>query len=183
MIAATQYLYGLSNDAPFRSVARRATAPKERIVPMKITDAEKAAQLVSKTVDLDANPFVPKGWSVEDHRKGGMLDFDTAKIALYLSEGQKGDKRISGNQLREELKARPVYNANLLDWYLRKENQRLIPESWKKQYVFFWGTIYRSMDGNPCVRYLRWCGDGWGWGCRSLDFCWRSGSPAAVPAS
>ncbi len=137
----------------------------------------------SKVVDLDADPFVPDGWSVEDHRIGGQIDFDPSKIALYLSEKQKGDGRIEGHKLREELKTRPVYNANLLDWLLRKENQHLIPEEWKNQYVFFWGTVYRGPDGSLFVRYLCCFGGGWCWDGFWLDRDWSSGLPAAVSAS
>lgn len=137
----------------------------------------------SKAVDLDADPFVPDGWSVEEHGKGGKIDFDPAKIALYLSEGQKDGEWIKGNKLREELKGQPVLNANLLDWYLRKENQHLIPEEWKGKAVFFWGTIYRGPGGNLFVRCLYWYGGGWYWCDGWLDGGWFSGSPAAVLAS
>ena len=137
----------------------------------------------SKVVDLDANPFVPDGWSVEEHQKGGQFAFDPAKLGLHLSKKQEGDGRIEGNKLREELKAQPVVNANLLDWLYRKENQHLIPDEWKGKAVFFWGTIYRDADGSLCVRDLFWLGDGWYWGCRWLDYDWYSVFPAAVSAS
>lgn len=167
---------------------------------MKDTEIAKLTRLIdgnpaSRTViDLDTDPFVPDGWSVVEHRKGGMLDFDPAKITLYLSEEQKGDKRIEGNKLREELKTQPVYNANLLDWYLRKGNQHLIPKEWKGKAVFFWGTIYRRPFGGLYVRSLdgydlgwRWSphgdGVGWRWSSHLLDHVWLSDGPAAVPAS
>lgn len=122
-------------------------------------------------VDLDATPFVPWGWQVhpEDQTHNvvkGRFEFAPAKIALYLSEKQRGNGRIEGNKLREELKARPVFNANLLDWLLKPENQHLIPKEWKGKAVFFWGTIYRT-DGRLFVRFLRWHNGGWGWSC-----CW-----------
>ena len=139
--------------------------------------------LGSKTVDLDADPFVPEVWSVEEHKKGGMLDIDAAKIALHLSDKQKGNGLIEGNQLREELKTQPVLNANLLDWLLRKENQHLIPEEWKGKAIFFWGTIYRNRIGELWVRCLDWRVGGWYWSGYWLDNVWHSNLPAAVLAS
>ena len=52
-------------------------------------------------IDLDAVPYCPEGWTVEDHRKGGQLEWDPAKVQLYLSKSQQGGKVILGTQLRE----------------------------------------------------------------------------------
>lgn len=136
-----------------------------------------------QVVDLDADPFIPDGWSVEEHRKGGQIEFDPAKIVLCLSNQQKGDGRIEGHKLRKELETQPVYNANLLDWLLLPENQHLIPKEWKGKVTFFWGTIYRRPDGDLCVRFLYWNGGGWDWGYSWLGGDWCSGLPAAVSAS
>ncbi|MEK7546220.1 MAG: hypothetical protein AAB554_04060 [Patescibacteria group bacterium] len=146
----------------------------------------------STVVDLDADPFVHYGWKVlpidqPPNVINGQFAFNPSKLSLYLSEKQKGNGWIVGNQLLEELKTHPVFNANLLDWLLKPENQHLIPEEWKRNAVFFWGTIYRNPDGRRCVRSLDWLGGAWGlwWcsGCRWLAHGWRSGSPAAVSAS
>jgi len=115
-------------------------------------------------VDLDADPFVPEGWKVVDHCKSGLFKYDPAKVGLYLSKKQQNGKVIVGNDLRKELKSQPVYNANLLDFYLKKENQHLIPEEWNEKMVFFWGTIYHNSDGDLYVRGLYWNGDRWCWG-------------------
>jgi hypothetical protein len=130
-------------------------------------------------IDLDADPFVPNRWKVEEHRKGGQFKWDASKVSLYLSKKQQRGV-IEGNKLRDELKGKPVYNANLLDYLLK--NPHLIPEEWKDKYVFLWGTVYRDSGGNLCVRYLYWSGDGWGWGSDWLDSDWGDGRPAAVPA-
>jgi hypothetical protein len=132
-------------------------------------------------VDLDADPFVPDSWSVEEHQKGGQFTWDAAKVSLYLSKKQQNGKGIEGNKLREELKDRPVFNANLLDYLLA--HTHLIPEEWKGKAVFFWGTIYRDRDGDLRVRCLIW-GDGrWLWNALWLCLGWRARHPAAVPAS
>lgn len=137
--------------------------------------------VVNHVIDCDADPFVPDGWKVIEHKKGGHLKWDPAKISLYLPEKQRDGKVIEGNKLRKELEKMPVINANVLDYLLA--NPHLIPEEWKGKYVFFWGTIYRFSDGDLCVRYLYWLGDGWYWIFLWLGFGWHSHDPAALLAS
>ncbi|OJI06917.1 hypothetical protein BK004_02160 [bacterium CG10_46_32] len=140
------------------------------------------AEIVPKrhVIDCDADPFLSESWSVEQHVKGGQLEWDPAKVALYLTEEQNCGS-IKGDKLREELKSRHVLNANVLDYLLA--NPHLIPEAWKGKYVFFWGTIYRGPGGDLYVRCLDWGGDGWRWGCYWLDDGWRASNPALVLAS
>lgn len=136
-------------------------------------------------IDLDAAPYVPDGWKVKEHRKGGQFKWDPTKVKLHLSKNQQGGRTIEGHKLRKELAKEQVFNANLLDYLLKPENQHLIPEEWKQgntQPIFFWGTIYRASDGGLCVRCL----------CREFgEWCWNAGwlsglsdgdDPAAVLA-
>jgi hypothetical protein len=141
------------------------------------------AQIVvaKHVIDCDENPFVPGGWSAELHIKGGQLEWDPVRAILYLSEGQQDGKWIQGHKLREELKDKSVFNANLLDYLLA--HPELIPEEWKDQLVFFWGTVYRSRDGVLYVRYLEWDGGRWYWYFHWLDYGFSSDCPAAVLAS
>jgi hypothetical protein len=121
---------------------------------------------VTYAIDCDADPFLPNdGWKVEEHRKDGVVIWDSAKVSLYFSKQQKGDKSLMGNDLRKELANQPVLNANVLDYLLK--NTHLIPEDWKGKAVFFWGTIYRRSGGDLCVRCLCWGGGAWGW-----DYGW-----------
>jgi hypothetical protein len=136
---------------------------------------------VEYIIDCDAAPFVPDGWSVEEHRRGGQMAWDSAKVGLYLSNRQKGGKVVKGHDLREDLRDKPVLNANALDYLLA--HPHLIPEDWKGKAAFFWGTIYRNRDGDLCVRCLYWSGGRWYWNYFWLDSDWISGNPAAVPAS
>lgn len=136
---------------------------------------------VEHLIDCDADPFVPSGWRVEEHRKGGQIKFDLAKIELYLSKNQQNGKVINGNKLRKELEDKPVLNANALDYLLK--HPELIPEEWKGKYIFFWGTIYRYSDGDLIIRYLDWSGDRWYWSWGWFDDDWNDGSPAALLAS
>jgi hypothetical protein len=173
-------------DPPKRE--EHVQAPLARVVSTNGHEADHVARLTrprnSKIVDLDADPFVPDGWSVEVHKIGGILDFDPAKIGLYLSEKQKVcAQAFEGYQLRKELKAQLAMNANLLDWLLHKENRHFIPEEWKEKAVFFWGTIYRDSDGRLIVRYLYWDDGVWRWGCSWLVRQWVARPPVAVSAS
>jgi hypothetical protein len=130
-------------------------------------------------VDLDADPFIPEGWSVEEHKKGGQFKYDPTEVELYLDEDQKNGKNIDGNKLRKNLANQNVFNVNLLDFLL--ENPQLIPESWKGKAIFFWGTVYRDADGYLFVSYL-YCigGDRWRWDHCRLDDSLDSFNPTAV---
>ncbi|MFA6519805.1 MAG: hypothetical protein WCT41_03235 [Candidatus Paceibacterota bacterium] len=141
---------------------------------------------IEHTIDCDAAPFVPSGWKVEEHQKGGQFKFDASQVEFYLAAAQKKGS-IEGNKLRKELVSKPVLNANILDYLLK--NPRLIPEDWKKdesgntRYIFFWGTVYRDSGGSLYVRCLYWYDDGWYWSDRWLDYDWNVSYPAALRAS
>ena len=137
--------------------------------------------LVQHVVDCDAKPFLPQGWKVEEHKKGGQLTLDMSKILLHLSSNQMNGKYIEGNKLCKELASEQVLNANVLDYLLA--HPELIPEDWKGKYVFFWGTTYRNSHGNLCVRCLYWRGGAWRWDCHWLGGGFGGYSPAAVLAS
>ncbi len=135
----------------------------------------------SMTVDLDADPLVSDDLGeVVVHRRAGMLNFDLANLTLYLSKDQMGGRVVTGTNLNEELKDKPVLNANLLDWLLKPENQHLIPMGWAGKSVFFWGTIYRRRCGDLCVRYLYRSRDGWDWRDAWFRDAWHFSDPAVV---
>jgi len=142
---------------------------------------------VQHVVDCDAKPFVPNGWKVEEHKKGGQLTLDMSKVRLHLSPNQMDGKRIEGNKLRKELATEPVLNVNVLDYLLAHPD--LIPEDWKKdergntRYIFFWGTMYRYSSGHLFVRFLCWGGGAWYWNHGWLDDDWFGNCPSAVLAS
>ncbi len=136
---------------------------------------------IENLIDCDADPFVPNGWSVVEHKKGGQLKWNPAEIELFLSKNQKNGKVINGSNLRKELADKPVLNANVLDYLLA--NPHLIPQEWKGKNIFFWGTVYCNSDGYLNVRFLHWHGDGWHWHWFCLDYDWHDYYPAALLAS
>ena len=131
-------------------------------------------------IDLDAEPFCPDGWKVKEHHRGGQLEFDIQKIKLYLADRQKG-RVLEGNGLRKELEDMPTLNANVLDYLL--SNPQLIPEEWKGDWVFFWGTIYCHSEGRLCVRCLCWRGSEWVWRYGWLSDSFDDDAPTILLAS
>ena len=132
-------------------------------------------------IDLDSPPFVPDGWKVEEHHRGGSFEWNPEKVSLFLTEEQQRGSYIRAHGLRKEFEGRNPFNANCLDYLLK--HQELILEDWKWKQVFFWGTIYRDPRGHLCVRCLSWRDGRWRW-----RYCWLDGDfsvnrPAAVPAS
>lgn len=133
-------------------------------------------------IDCDIDPFVPKGWEVEEHHKTGrLLELDVSKIQLYLSEEQRKGEVIKGNELRKKLTEadRLVLNACVLDYLLI--HQELIPDDWKEKRIFFFGTIYRGgIHGSLRVRCFRWAINKWIWDYEWLTSYWVPGCHVAV---
>lgn len=143
-----------------------------------IVEGKFDAETASHVIDCDADPFTPEGWKVEEHQKGGKFVWNASAITLFLADGQRNGKAVEGHLLRKELTSFPTLNANVLDYLLK--NPTLIPEEWKRGYVFFWGTIYRYRDGDLYVRNLCWYGHGWCWGEDWLGNNWSGDCPAAL---
>ena len=123
---------------------------------------------INPLIDCDAPPFIPSrnfGWEIKEHKKGGKLIWNPEMVRLYLSDEQKlceNKGAYTVHDLYENLKNKPVLNANVLDFLL--ENPYLIPDEWKGRQIFFWGTTYSRSNGTPHVRYLYW-DDGMRWQC------------------
>lgn len=148
---------------------------------------EVKAKILEYFVDLAADPFVPENWTVEEHQKGFArvkvekrgddLFVDGKKVELFLSDEQNSKKLPKGTTLREILKQKKVFNANLLHFLLK--HPELIPESWKGKHIYFWGTIYRDSNRDLCVRYLYWGVSGWDQFASELDDDWDGDGSAA----
>lgn len=141
---------------------------------------------VRRLIDGDALPYILNNWKIEEHRKGGQLDFDPRKVKFHLDDTQKTGT-IGGHELRKKLVGLPVMNACVLDHLL--DNTNLIPDEWKvdeqgqTRFIYFWGTIYRDSGGNLYVRFL-FLDDGyWNWHYSWLDDGFDDQDPAAILAS
>lgn len=126
-------------------------------------------------IDCNRKPYLPKGWTLKEHQRGGQFHWDPSKISLWPSKDQKNSVGRALKEIKEELKNEPVLNACVLDYLLTFPN--LIPHCWKGQRVFFFGTIYSNRENgyiDSAVRYLRWFDDGNEWGWNRLGF-WAAG--------
>lgn len=133
-------------------------------------------------IDTDAPPKIPYArWTVESHKGMGKIEWDSNKFKLYLSDKQKNGGYIKGMDLQKELEVLTPMNANVLDFLL--EHQDLIPEEWKRQYVYFHGTIFRGSGGRLFVRDWCWLDGALQSGYRWLGSPWDDQYPALVPAS
>lgn len=128
-------------------------------------------------INCDTPPFTPPNWSIERHQLGGLWKFGPAKISFYRSDGRIKEF-IEGNQLRQKLVNESVLNANVLDYLI--DHPHLIPKNWKDKRVYFWGTIYRDLDGDLYVRHLDWDGSKWGWHFKWLNNIFGIGSFVAI---
>ncbi len=136
-------------------------------------------------VDLDADPQTKEGFKVISHSKGGMMPFSSANMLLCITHWQhENGGRASGEQLRETFTRMKTINANMLDFLLESKNQILIPEEWKKFYVFFWGTRYCCLHTHrECVWGLCWGAHGWEACVHWIDQGWSALRLALVPTN
>lgn len=140
-------------------------------------------------IDTDQNPEVYGDlWTIAEnwsHHGKIVLSELLQKTDLYLDPVQI-EGSIRGNDLYEHLKERNINVLNATVWQHLKINSDQIPEVWKygpkgnAQYVFFWGTIDRSPDGNLYVRYLSWTGGNWVFSNYLLGGNWHEDFPAVI---
>ncbi len=129
-------------------------------------------------IDLDAAPYCPGGWSVKSHHKGGQLLFDPADIEIFRTVIQECGVEPIDRDVFRSLDRVQLLNANMLDWYLN--NSEYIPEPWKENNVFFWGTRYINLAGSEVVCCLCWFEHQWSWGFRWVGDGFDRYNPAAV---
>jgi len=169
---ATFWILVIMMCAHYQHFVLSAFAFMALVISMLITYVENL-NADDEFINLDADPFIPLGWSVESHRKGGTFKWNPDEVHFYLSEQQKNRKFIEGKRLLKELENKPLFNANFIDHLLA--HPHLIPEIWKKdkagrvRRIFAWDTIYRDLNGDMCVRCLLWNGGNWDWDHHLLD--------------
>ena len=162
------------NNAEVKKLSEKDLLAQVRLVVL----GQAKIEIVKHVIDLDADPYLPNGWKVEEHKKGGQFEWDPSKINLYLSPNQLGRKSIQGDNLFRELADKPVFNANLLDYLT--VNTSLIPDEWKGKHIFFFGTTYLDRHNNhPYIRCLCWRGGKWIGDYNWLFTIWNSDDPAA----
>ncbi len=130
---------------------------------------------------LITKPFIPNGWELVSNcdNKADWSIFQTIGIVEYISKIQISGGKISGYELLHEVKNLKPLSSCFLDLLLERKNN--IPQFIIEMCpLFFFGTIYRDVSGNECVRCL--CeNEGkvyWRW--RWLKDFWRCNNPVLV---
>ena len=125
---------------------------------------------LAHSIDCDVPPFIPPEFTLKEHQLGGQYLFDPDNLSCFTPELPRGVTSIIGNDLREELKGRSIFNANILDYLLA--HTYLIPDDWKNKCVCFFGTSY-IFAGQSCIRCLIWNNSKWDWDCRFFNSGFR----------
>jgi len=130
------------------------------------------------------------GWDEEEYwncgtmelekRADGQLYVSGRKVERYLHPDQKDSGVIYSHKLRKELSGHPILCTCVLDYLL--EHTELIPEDWRSDYTFFWGTIFRDPNDRLYVACLYWNGRRWNWHCNWLGDSWYCDYSAACLA-
>lgn len=81
-----------------------------------------------------------------------FIIWNSDEVYLYLCEQQKTSGCVTGNEVYKQLRSKPVLHCGYLDYLLAHPEE--IPEKWKGEMVFFWGNIYRKLNGKLYVRCL-----------------------------
>lgn len=140
-------------------------------------------------IDTDKAPQ-PYGllWTIaENLGKRGMVDWNKKKYAeaLFFHPLQE-EVTINGENLLKYFREKHTPVLNAIIWEYLRDNPKEIPDEWKinqkgeVQYIFFWGTIDRSPQGNLYVRYITWTGGNWTASNYLLSGDWHGDFPAAV---
>ena len=180
---STMYSIGLMNQ--LGDALERAFFPPYMVTKLKnFPDLKSIKELLSgrmklvdrHVIDCDADPWVPDGWSVEQHIKGGMFEWDPVRVALRFSDRKKYGEAIGEDELHRLLADKLVLNENVRQYLQVRKG--IIPQDCDDKILLFPGTIYRSSDGRRFIATLFNCHDRWGWqdGMLRID-------PAAVRVS
>ncbi len=149
---------------------------------------------INRSTPFNPATFIGKGWSIWRGSANGdglggkeqqckeslaLTEVNIATITLEICRNGDGTP-ILGEEFLHQLKRD---TSLLLDANVGRtlyENPDRIPESWKRELVFFMGTELRDPRGNRCVLCLCWDWTGWRWRYRWLGNDSYSGSSAAV---
>lgn len=105
---------------------------------------------MEKRIDLNSNPFIPKGSTIIAHKEQTELN----PSGLFLPTEQNTGKDIYGRKIQSELRINGIKPSNALALDYLLQNQSIIWDEFKKlsrgvatRYVYFWNTIYKDTKG------------------------------------
>lgn len=162
---------------------------KEAFCPPDVVN-KPAIISIDRTIPFDPVKFLGQDWGIEeqDERSLSLAQVDLSKVQL-VNVLKKGEGWIKGEEKLARLKRAGYLRLDAKIFQTLREDQSLIPDSWKKRtsgnttFIFFDGTILRGPNGNRGVLSLYW-GDGrWDWNSYWLEHGWLADGPSAVLAS
>lgn len=118
---------------------------------------------IDRSKPFDPVAFIGKGWSIaeQDERSLALPEIDLSQVC-FETMLHEGESSIGGEEKLKRLKTSGHIRLDAKVLQTLWENQRLIPESWKKPtnsnttFIFFDGTVLRDPDGDRCVLCLSW---------------------------
>ncbi len=116
---------------------------------------------VAVIINCSKEPFVPRGLELAEYshqlprRFNGNLIWGRDVVICY---NEMIDHISSGFEIVHRLQRQSVLTAHVLDHLLKYPD--LIPDHWKRERIYFWGTIYKVPGGSLVVRYLEVTGGG-----------------------
>jgi len=119
---------------------------------------------MNRIIDLDTSPFIPTGWTLISHKKGGFFDLRNQKPKLHLFYHHSKPNPImagwtsGGDTTRTNALSLDLINVNMHDYLMK--NPECVPfdphlNVNEQKMIVFLGTIYRDEDGNRCARAIK----------------------------
>lgn len=110
-------------------------------------------------IDGDADAHFPtdppNGLKIHLHQKHGKLNWHHDVISYDHDEPRSRTMNFKyGNEVLAKFEEKTLPNANAVAFYLK--HPWLIPEEWKGQIIYFFGTIYIDSDGKLYAWCLKW---------------------------
>ncbi len=147
------------------------------------------AEMEATQIDTTKSPNTyGELWTIaENWSSQGVISSENIKdgTELFLDPVQVQGS-IRGNDLYEHLKQKNINVLNAVVWEYLRTNKGCIPTEWKigqngnAQYIFFWGTLDRSPDGDLYVRYISWTGGNWVFSNYLMSGNWHEDFPTVI---
>lgn len=155
---------------------------------------------IQRRKPVDPKRLLGDGWSFwrgprEGSGLGGDVEQDTISVALASIDPQKmylrqflspEERSISGEEFYRRLLLCGAIRLDAAVLLHLLEFPSLFPSAWRAQtdgnttFVYFFGSIFRSPEGNRCVLRVYDSGGALDWRCIPLSHPWATNDVAAI---
>lgn len=137
-------------------------------------------------IDGDSDPHFPpnppSGLKVHLHQKNGKLNWHHDVIGYDHDEPRSRAMNFKyGDEVLARFEGNNLPNASAVTFYLK--HPWLIPEEWKGQIIYFFGTIYIDSEGKLYAWRLEWHSDKNVWSATLTCYALQFFSPNMVVAT